>query len=76
MKIRMKERRTGSDDNERAIVRVFEAGEEYDLGEDLAGVFLREGWAEKVGPKVEKRSLGDAPENKASAGPFKGKVRE
>ncbi len=68
MRVRMKERASGSDD--RVSTRVFEAGQEYDIGEELAAVFLREGWAKKVEPArqesepIEERAA-EPPEDKA-----------
>lgn len=51
MRIRMKETRRGADDGH--TVREYLAGREYDLSgtpraEDLAQVFVREGWADEV----------------------------
>jgi hypothetical protein len=45
MNIRMLKTMRGSPDG----IQVFEyqAGQKYDLPDDLAGVFLREGWAEE-----------------------------
>lgn len=45
MKVRMLRTQKGSPDG----IQVFsyEAGQKYDLPDDLAGVFLREGWAEE-----------------------------
>jgi hypothetical protein len=54
VRIKMKETRRGTEDGH--TVREYTAGQEYDLaetprGDDLAKVFLREGWAEKVEAK-------------------------
>lgn len=52
MRLRMKETRHGSPDGR--AVHAYQAGEVYDadttppLSDDLASVFLREGWAEEV----------------------------
>ncbi len=78
MRVRMKKRASGSDD--RVSTRVFEAGQEYEIGEELATVFLREGWAEGLEiPKpepLEERAV-EPPEDKAiSAAPSnKGRFR-
>ena len=44
--------------------RVYYAGETYDIGQELAEVALREGWA--VAPAPEK--MADAPQNKMHKG--------
>lgn len=55
MRIRMNERRTGSPDGQH--VYTYEAGETYSadsmppVDDDLAQVFVREGWAEEVKPE-------------------------
>ncbi len=56
MKIRMLSTRRGADDG--ITVRTYEAGAEYELpetprGQDLAEVFLREGWAVDADAAVE-----------------------
>lgn len=53
MRIRMISTRRGADDG--STVRTYEAGAEYELpeterGQDLARVFLREGWAVDANP--------------------------
>lgn len=56
MRIRMKERRDGSPNGR--DVYTYEAGETYDadtmppVDDDLAAVFVREGWAEDAGKPV------------------------
>jgi hypothetical protein len=74
MRIRMLSTQRGADDG--VTVRSYEAGQEYEIGgspraEDLAAVFLREGWAVEVkSPPVVEEKASAAPENKAvSAAP-------
>ncbi len=67
MKIKMLETRTGSPDGVR--VRSYAKGEQYELPDDLAQVFVQEGWGKPVQarirkPLVSKKVLGAAPENK------------
>lgn len=45
MKVRMLQNHTGSPDGIQVLD--YQAGQKYDLPESLAGVFLREGWAEE-----------------------------
>jgi len=60
MNIRMLQTTRGSPDG----IQVFEyrAGEKYDLPDDLAGVFLREGWAEEDKELVLETKAGPQPE--------------
>ena len=61
MRIKMKSTRYGSADSVR--VDEYKKGETYDVGETLASIFLREGWAVNV-CKKRKKDAGSAPENK------------
>lgn len=66
MKIRMRETREGSPDG--VCVLVYCKGETYDVPEELAETFIREGWAESIlrsWPAVSAaKDFGGAPENK------------
>jgi len=63
MKIKMKATRYGSADGMR--VDEYKKGEIYDVRESLATIFLKEGWAVKVGPAPQRtKNAGAAPENK------------
>lgn len=67
MNIKMLVDMRGSNDG--PTVKTFKKDEEYTVGkgihEDLADVFIREGWAEIVG---EQKDNGDSPENKNAGG--------
>lgn len=65
VKIKMLENRTGSPDGR--SVFSYARGEQYDMPDGLAEVFVREGWGKPVtqrGPKPRKKDAGSAPENK------------
>lgn len=67
VKIKMLETRTGSPDG--MTVRSYARGEQYELPDGLAQVFVSEGWGKQVQergrkPVVRKKNAGAAPENK------------
>lgn len=67
MKIKMLETRTGSPDGR--TVHSYVRGEEYEMPDSLARVFVDEGWGKKVSTRVpkqvpRKKDSGPAPENK------------
>ena len=67
MKIKMLETRVGSPDG--VTVRSYARGEQYELPDGLAQVFIDEGWGKQVQargrkPGVRKKDKGAAPENK------------
>ncbi len=55
-------------------VRSYRAGETYDLPEDLARVFLREGWGREADAPASK-ALDSAPENETPPNPRRAKRR-
>jgi len=67
VKIKMLETRTGSPDG--VSVRTYVKGEQYELPDELARVFVHEGWGKPVPVRGRKRGsqikdLGPALENK------------
>ncbi len=65
MRIKMLETRTGSPDG--MTVCSYARGEQYDVPDSLAEVFVREGWGKPVqerGRKPRRKNSGAAPENK------------
>lgn len=67
MRIKMLETRTGSPDG--VTVRSYAKGEQYDLPDGLAEVFVHEGWGKPVQARgrkqvTRKKDAGAAPENK------------
>jgi len=71
MKIIMNETHGGSLNGH--VVQSFFKGEEYDIADSLANVFLSHGWAKVVG---EAKMLTPVTENKAMEGAEDGKVSE
>lgn len=67
MKITMLTNRTGSDDG--INIRSFKEGETVTVGEDLGGVFVREGWAVEAKPEPEKVTQPGPTETKPAKGP-------
>lgn len=76
MKIKMLETRTGSPDG--IVVRSYTQGEQYQVPDALAKIFIAEGWAKPVvsknpgvpapaTPGRSKKDQGRAPENKSRA---------
>lgn len=61
MKIKMLKTRQGSPDG--ITVNTYVSGETVDICEELALVFIRQGWARKV-TKPSNKDQGKAPENK------------
>jgi hypothetical protein len=67
MIIKMLKTRTGSPDG--VLVLSYSAGEKYELPEELAGVFITEGWAKPLDGRSKpnrKKDKGGAPENKST----------
>ncbi len=67
MKIKMLETRMGSPDG--VSVLSYSEGEQYELPDGLAQVFIAEGWAKAVDGRVKanrKKDRGAAPENKST----------
>ncbi len=64
MKVKMKVTQTGADDDNLNVVKLFKNGEEYEVGSDLGGVFIREDWADEVMPTKEVKDAGAPKENK------------
>jgi hypothetical protein len=67
VKIKMLETRTGSPDG--FTVRSYTKGEQYELPDELANVFVHEGWGKPIPARgrkqpLTKKALGAAPENK------------
>lgn len=65
VRIKMLETRTGSPDG--MTVCSYSKGEQYELPDRLAQVFVQEGWGKPVqerGRKPRKKDAGSAPENK------------
>jgi hypothetical protein len=67
VKIKMLESRTGSPDG--VTVCSYARGEQYELPDDLARVFVQEGWGKLVQARgrkrgTQKKDLGSALENK------------
>jgi hypothetical protein len=73
MKLKMLETRQGSPDG--ISVATYEEGQTYDIPKDLAGVFIREDWAEPLKKKEAdpaasgavtkgQKNQGGSPENK------------
>ncbi len=56
-------------------VRSYRAGETAEMPEDLARVFLREGWGRAVEAAPANRALDGAPENKTPPNPRRAKRR-
>lgn len=69
IQIRMTKTMPGSDDG--ITVKTYEQGQSYEMGDDLGGVFIREGWGHEEDPDAddpEVKNAGAAPANK-NAGP-------
>ncbi len=65
MFIKMDKTQPGADDHDLNKVNVYSEGETYEMGEILAGVFIREKWGHQVKkPKGGKKDNGDSDENK------------
>ncbi len=56
-------------------VRSYRAGETAEMPEDLARVFLREGWGRAVEAAPANKALDGAPENKTPPNPPRAKRR-
>ncbi len=56
-------------------VRSYRAGETAEMPEDLARVFLREGWGRAVEAAPANKALDGAPENKTPSNPRRTKRR-
>lgn len=74
MKVKMKLSIPGSEDG--VTVKMYHAGEVYEMGEALATVFLSEGYAEEITDSVEEKALGASPENKMMGSPANKEEKE
>ncbi len=76
MFIKMLKTQKGADDDDLNKVITFVEGETYEMGENLARVFIRERWGEKAKkPKGEEKEDGDSNENKEEEAPPENKKR-
>jgi len=78
MKVKMTQTIKGAADPSGTRAKIYEAGKEYDVHEELAQVFLREGWAKKNKEQKaaeETKDLKASEENKEEA-PAETKVEE
>ena len=83
MKIKMTQTKKAAADPSGTRAMTYEAGKKYDVHEELAQVFLREGWAKKIkepkGPEEDKdlkvseedKELEGSEETKEEASPEK-----